>query len=194
MFVKSISTMKKLLNTYIFKCFILYIFLYTSCEEYSDKKPLKPISKSYFDKNIVGVWQFEKIINYNSTLNEDSHYILIIPFNNKQYLIMYQSLKQKSKNYPFFYKAHLTKIKTLKFANVQMIIENNQNHYYFYAYEVKNDSLYYWGYSEKKLPEKFNKKKFLTKHYKDTTVISAIRIYKRIENLIPMVPIINDFK
>jgi hypothetical protein len=173
---------------------LILIIIVSSCDEYEYEKPLTPVCKSYIDTNVIGVWRFEKLISFNNfNLQIDSHYLIIMPFNKKQYIIMFQSTKSNSNNLPLFYKAHLSNFKSKTFANVQSLIDfSDKDLYVYYAFETQNDSLYYWGYLKNKMPYQFNPKKFFSIHYKDTSLMSAIRVYKRIKYSLPIFPAISN--
>jgi hypothetical protein len=165
--------------------FIIYLLLAlvlfaTSCEEYEYEKPLTPVCKSYIDTNLIGLWIFDGYETYNNfNLQVDSHFLLILPFNQREYVVLFKSEKKHSNDLPSLVKGHIGKIGQYSFANIRWLDGNNHNPFIYYAFKVQNDSLYYWGYVKYKIPHQFNAKTFFTKHYADTAYISAIRKYKK---------------
>ncbi len=168
----------------IFFCFLLLIF---SCSEYEYKKPLTAICKSKIDTNVVGVWVFDKIKKYNDfEIQIDTHILIIYPFDKNEYAIIISTMKHKSYEIPMIYKGHISKIGNYMFANVKWL--NETSYYVYYAFKIENDSLYYWGFLKNKVPYQINAKKFFTKHYNDTNIISGIRMYKRFKFQLPIIP------
>jgi len=166
---------------------LLFIFIFFSCDEYEYKKPLTPICKAKIDTNATGIWIFDNIKKYNNfNIQLDTHFLIIYPFNKNEYAIIFNSTKQKSNNIPVIYKGHISKIGKYTFANVKWL--NDESEYIYYAFKIENDSLYYWGFLKNKVPYQINAKRFFTKHYNDTNIISAIRVYKKFKHQIPLIP------
>lgn len=169
--------------------YIIFLFVFFSCEEYEFKRPLTPPRQSTIDTNLVGIWVFDKCKAFNDfNFQIDSHLLIIFPFNKNEYVIIFQSNKKKSNEFPVVFKGHISKIGSYSFANVKWISDINNTDYIYYAFKMQNDSLYYWGFLKNKVPYQINAKKYFSKHYNDTNIISAIRAYKRLKIQMPFIP------
>ncbi len=162
--------------------FIGLLLFLSSCNEYEYEKPLTSVCKATIDTNYIGFWQFVGYKTFNDfNLQVDSHYLMIVPFNKNEYVIVVHSTKENTNSLPLLLKAHLSLLKNLSLANVSVLDGTPGNSYVYYGVKVQNDSLYYWGFMKNKLPHTFRAKKFFTLHGEDTLYLSAIRKYKRVK-------------
>ncbi len=168
------------MKTLHFAFFAIALILFTACGEYEYEKPLTSSCKAKIDTSFIGFWRFVGYKTYNNfQLQIDSHLLAITPLNKHEYVIIVQSTKEQS--LPLIFKAHLTRIKNLLFANTQLLDGNFPNNYGYYTVKIENDTLFYWGFIKNKLPHVFNAKKFFSQYANDTTFISAVRMYKRMK-------------
>lgn len=181
----NILSMKKLILNCLLPtaCCLLII---TGCIDYTSKVPLDSEKKSYLKPELIGTWEFVWS-SYDTTDNGlfnklDTHYLEIVSFNDKEYLIIYidSDNKEQIKD---LYKGYITKIGDYEFANVQPLkfIDTLETYYIIYKFEIAGDTLIYTGISDDFLKTKFEKsgafKKYIKKNINNKDLWGVTRKY-----------------
>lgn len=166
---------------------VILSFILYSCQELTGEKPLSSVQKAIIDTSCLGMWKFVSYENYNQfELISSNHLLLILPFDKHEYLISIYPLKDSVNiNDILFYKAHTSYMNGNTIANLQLITYKISDEYTYYAYQIQNDTLKFWGFYRKMIEPNVKTKKeiksFLAKHINDTNYFSAVRKYIRIK-------------
>jgi len=169
--------------------FISLLFLY-SCQELGGNKTLTCPRNSKIDTSITGVWMYIGSKEYNQfELKTDTHTLIILPFNQSEYVLLFVSNNDSSGPHTLF-KAIESRISAKRIANVQPLFDKPATDFIYYPFKISNDTLYFWGfYNTKVSPDINNKnsiKKFILQHFNDTNYFSLVRKYVKIKNNFPI--------
>lgn len=161
------------------------LVLLISCQELGGNKTLTCPRKSTIDTSVIGVWQFIDSKEYNQfELQNKPHSLIILPFNENEYILMFTS-NHDSSDIPTLFKALESQLGGKRIANVQPILDKPTHDFIYYPFKISGDSLYFWGFYTAKVSTQIDNKKsikkFIIKHYNDTNYFSSVRKYIRIK-------------
>ncbi|PIP54305.1 MAG: hypothetical protein COX07_06060 [Bacteroidetes bacterium CG23_combo_of_CG06-09_8_20_14_all_32_9] len=160
-----------------------------SCNDLSSPYPAGKLCRSYCDDSLAGYWEFIGTDDFSKNgLSIDSHLLVIVPFNKKEYLIQNlefnDSEKVSFKDLGIF-KGFISTIGKQRIANIQMLVpgEENKNEYLIYPFNLIGDTLSFYGFSSELIKQEFHStcelRKFLKKNIENKSLFSAIRRYKK---------------
>lgn len=167
----------------------LVSFYLISCNDLSSKYPAGKLCQSYISDSLAGYWELvDNIDSTGSELKVDSHLLVIIPFNKKEYLLQTLSLDDSGKvlfKDLGLFKGFISTIEKQSIANIQMLVpgETDKNDYLIYPFNLKGDTLIMHGFSSQKVSQEFHStcqlRKFLRKNMYNKSLFSSVRKYKK---------------
>lgn len=182
--IRFFLVLKKNNVAYYFALWVSLVLL-CSCQELGGPKTLTCPRKSTIDTSVIGVWQFVDSKEYNQfELKNQPHSLIILPFNQNEYILMFTSNHDSSET-PTLFKALESQVRDKRIANVQPILDKPTKDFIYYPFKISGDTLYFWGFYTAKVSTQINNKKtikkFITKHYNDTNYFSSVRKYIQIK-------------
>lgn len=167
---------------------IAFVFI-VACNDLSSKYPAGKLSQSYQNDSLAGYWELVDVSDSTgSGLKVDSHLLVIIPFNKKEYLLQTLSIDDSGKvlfKDLGMFKGFISTIGKQNVANVQMLVpgETDKNDYLIYPFCLNGDTLVMWGFSSQKITKEFKSscqlRKFLKINMYNKSLYSSTRKYKK---------------
>jgi len=135
---------------------VFFCLYFGACQEYTSFYPVaKPVERTT-KSPVLGNWQSVSSININKpeeSVKFGDHFLKITPFSELEYLV--QIIPDTLESYKDIesFRGFTSTFDQLKLANISPIVENGTRPVFvIYKYQIKSDSLIFWGISE----EQFN--------------------------------------